>query len=348
MNKIRVLVADDSAFMRKIVTDLLKADPLIEVSATAKNGVEVVSIANLIKPDVITLDVEMPEMDGLTALKQIVEMNIPVIMVSSLTQTGASTTLKALEIGAFDFVAKPSALFSSEYSIIQQELIEKIKEATRSKTKKARPILEPIVPRKRKIEVNSRPAKEVIAIGTSTGGPKALQTLLSQLPTTLSAGIVIVQHMPPGFTKSLAQRLNDMCNIKVVEAESGQSIKEGVAYIAPGGWHLEVKKSDQGVTTYLHQNERRLNHRPSVDVLFESLANIPSIGKHYCLLTGMGSDGAEGMKQAKKMGAKVTIAEHESTCVVYGMPRAAMKLNCVDWVLPLHQIADKLIESVER
>ncbi|RRJ65375.1 chemotaxis response regulator protein-glutamate methylesterase [Paenibacillus oralis] len=489
----RVLVVDDSAFMRKIVSDLIEQDPDFKVEATAKNGREAIEQIAGLKPDLVTMDVEMPEMNGLDALKVIMkEHPLPVIMLSGINEQGMRETIMALELGAFDFIRKPSASTSShDIAQVGRELREQIrgamlaaerkaareaalrsamappadgsagaggKAAAPSRKKLARPAAPPSasgaasppapgavgsggedarLPRQQpgqaaaqppaapaagrgeadrrppQAQGSARPAggpprreplappaaaaraasarqgapaatpkpplepaqaeaaaareaaggaaarsrprsaaprgfTDLVAIGTSTGGPKALKAVLEKIPADFPAPIVIVQHMPPNFTKSLAQRLNSLSGLNVVEAEEGMELLSGTAYIAPGGFHLNVVPGPaEGYRLHLSQEEPCNGHRPSVDVLYKSLLPLESLKRHIVLLTGMGSDGAKAMKRLYDAGVTSTIAESEETCVVFGMPRSAIELKCVSHVLPLQEIGPKLVQVVK-
>ncbi|WP_339241606.1 chemotaxis protein CheB [Paenibacillus sp. FSL R5-0517] len=474
----QVLVVDDSAFMRKIVTDLIQADPEFKVTATASNGREAIQKSLELKPDIITMDVEMPEMNGLDALKSIMkESFVPVIMLSGINEQGMKETIMALEAGAFDFIRKPSISHDQDIAQVGKALVERMRAAMNEIKRKAdrelslknreisratvvpsaqqvnkempgkdrvepakkmiepaktsqrslqertdvfqakskKPI-EPLSPSKpgrlekkteplpkaeRTLETNvervvksanpvqtpkevrlpnaarlaadqiaaaSAKAKDVIkpnpvskgtvgaegtfnklvAIGCSTGGPRALKTLLEQLPADLPAPVIIVQHMPPNFTRSLAQRLNTFSPLHVVEAEEGMVLKKGTAYIAPGGFHVKVNKTADGKFIVKLTEDQPVNgHRPSVDTMFESLLPFTSLQRHLVLLTGMGSDGARMMKRLYEAGVTSTFAENEETCVVYGMPRSAVELQCVRHLLPLQEIASKLVQAVK-
>lgn len=363
----RILVVDDSVFMRRIISDLIAEDPELEVIGTARNGKEAVEQVKLHRPHAVTLDVEMPEMNGLEALRHIMkEAPTPVIMLSSLTQEGASDTIRALELGAFDFLCKPSGSISLDLYKVKQQLHEKLRVAVKANVKRAAPLaahaasppkLSPAAPpasglaATRKIETGKIAGltkfEHLIAIGTSTGGPRALHQVVSQLPADLPAPVLIVQHMPPNFTKSLAQRLNDVSRVKVFEAEDGQLLETGTAYVAPGGWHMTAERdSSRGYRIRLTKDEPRSGHRPSVDMLFESLVPLKELKRHAVIMTGMGSDGARGMLSLRQSGAVTTIAEAEQTCVVYGMPRAAAELNAATDVLMQQDIVRKLVQSV--
>lgn len=342
---IRVLVVDDSAFMRKMITDLLQKDKRIEIVGTARNGKDALEKIVKLNPDVVTLDVEMPIMNGLDALKEIMKTKpCPVIMVSSTTQEGAENTVLAMSYGAIDFIAKPSGAISLDLHKVQNELIDKVILAANVKlTKLLQPEIEHALTKPEK-EINKKALqqlteKKIVAIGTSTGGPKALQRVLTKLPSDLQVPIVIVQHMPVGFTNSLANRLNSLSKITVKEAEDGEVVKKGVAYIAPGGYHLKVRSIGTSLAITLDQSPPENGHRPSVDTMFNSLANI----KHYSvvavIMTGMGSDGTKGLLNMKEVGPCVAIAESEKTSIVYGMPRSAVRTNKVDEVVDLEDIA---------
>jgi two-component system chemotaxis response regulator CheB len=362
-----ILVVDDSVFMRKIISDLISEDPQFKVIATAKNGKEAIEQVKLLKPDAVTMDIEMPEMNGLDALQRIMtEHPTPIIMLSSLTQDGAVETIRALELGAIDFIRKPSGSISLDLHKVKRLLHEKLLIAVKTKMIAIRPetsslardpLPSPVLSYKAPIvhvsEQRAAPAagstqfKHLVAIGTSTGGPRALHQVISNIPEGFPAPILIVQHMPPNFTKSLAQRLNDISQIRVVEAQEGEPLFTATAYIAPGGWHMTAyRDSSKTYRIRLTKEDPRSGHRPSVDVMFESLLAHQDLKRHIVLMTGMGSDGARGMLALREAGAINTIAESEETCVVYGMPRAAVELNAAMYVLPQQDIAIKLAQVV--
>lgn len=348
MIKKRVLVADDSAFMRKLLTDIINADDELEVVAQARDGEDVLRKLDEYKPDVLTLDVEMPVMDGLTTLKNIMTNKpLPVIMLSAHTQNGANATLKALEIGAVDFVTKPGGSISPGIAKMSEEIVGKIKTALKVKIKNVKSnndenkIISTIEYKKHDLFSSERPSS-LLLIGTSTGGPKALNEVMSKFKDHYNSAALIVQHMPPGFTKSLAQRLDINSVYQVKEAENGEEVKAGMAYIAPGDHHMEIINSAGKIIVSLNQNVLVNGHRPSVDVLMKSAAKIP-IHKVGVIMTGMGNDGAAGMKALKEAGA-VNIGESSETCVVYSMPRSAKQLGAIDHELPLYKIS----EFVER
>lgn len=354
MQPYKVLIVDDSAFMRRMVSDLISDDPDFIVIGTAKHGQEAIEMNTRLKPDVITMDVEMPVMNGLDALRSIMKTRpVPVIMLSSLTHAGALETIEALQFGAVDFVQKPSGSISLDIYKVKVDLLQKLHTAMQAKVRQSEVREEKaslFIKNKRNVQKNGKTTpgssseKHIVAIGTSTGGPRALQKVLCQLPSDFAAPIVIVQHMPPRFTKSLAQRLDSLSAIRVVEAEDHMVLESGTAYIAPGGMHMLVKGGgNETAMISLNQNGPKSGHRPSVDVLFESLLPLRYFKRHIVLMTGMGSDGAKGMKLLKENGAATTIAESEETCVVYGMPRSAVQLGVVDEILKNDDIAEALI-----
>ncbi|WP_150267694.1 protein-glutamate methylesterase/protein-glutamine glutaminase [Paenibacillus tepidiphilus] len=461
MEPYKVLVVDDSAFMRKIISDLIETEPAFRVTATAANGREAIMKVKELRPDLVTMDVEMPEMNGLEALKMIMaEQPLPVIMLSGINEQGMKETIMALEWGAFDFIRKPSISNSQDIRSVGEALREQMNEAMLARRQreeraqallaqgpapmpapkpespppaKAEPLpkapelpgrlpeakLKPQAPKPPAAEALRKPAapvqpgskaakpasqpapaarraaaekpvgrsgaerpagkplqpaaapvqaagseppvaagdrkpgagkglRKLVAVGTSTGGPRALKAFLEHIPADFPAPIVIVQHMPPNFTKSLAQRLNTFSPLEVAEAEHGMVLRPGAAYIAPGGYHLKVVPSGGGqYSIQLSQEEARNGHRPSVDTLFESLLPLNELERHAVIMTGMGSDGARMMKSLYDSGVTSTFAESEETCVVYGMPRSAVELQCVRHILPLQEIAPRLVQAVK-
>ncbi|MDQ0193471.1 protein-glutamate methylesterase/protein-glutamine glutaminase [Paenibacillus wynnii] len=468
MEPYKVLVVDDSAFMRKIISDLIENDANFQVTATASNGREAIDKIKEISPDLVTMDVEMPEMNGLEALKIIMVSNpLPVIMLSGINEEGMKETILALEWGAFDFIRKPSISNSQDIIGVGESLREQMKEAMLArKQREARisantatkfeplsavslsvpdlPKVQPekVVIKQNEADVKSKPnlagqklppartssldtkaegklssysapldkgipknnmkpaalppkpaieklrdrtkvekkpsstlpqeisvskavpdtpkvggdrkivgkdvLNKLVAVGCSTGGPRALKALLENIPANFPAPIVIVQHMPPNFTKSLAQRLNTFSPLEVTEAEHGMILRQGSVYIAPGGYHMKISSSVGGqYMVSLNKEESRNGHRPSVDTLFESLLPLTSLERHAVLMTGMGSDGAKMMKSLYDSGVTSTFAESEETCVVYGMPRSAVELQCVRHILPLQEIAPRLVQIVK-
>lgn len=347
---IKVLVVDDSALIRKLLTDILSSDNEMEIIGTARNGKDALEKIEKLSPDVITLDVEMPIMDGLTTLKQIIlKYQLPVIMISTLTQQGADLTLKALEEGAVDFIHKPTNIFGLNQGKIRESIIKKVKVAAKTSVSKVRPqtSIKKIKSGKRRVGlVQSNSFNSIVAIGSSTGGPRALQEVLSSIPADIDAALVIVQHMPPKFTKSLSNRLNDICEINIKEAEDGDILKRGWGYIAPGDYHMKVAEERGNLVIRLNQSPQVMGLRPTVDILMKSVSKIKNYNKIGVILTGMGSDGAKGITQMKKSNAFI-ISQDEKTSVVYGMPKAAFETNHVDEVLALNKIANKIISKVE-
>ena len=341
--RVRVLVVDDSVFARNAITKSLETDPEIEVVGTASDGINAVEQVKALKPDVVTLDVSMPRMDGLAALNQIMsECPTPVVMLSALTGQNTHTTVEALEKGAIDFFLKASTLNPASRNGEASELLAKVKIAakvpvarllTASKTRL-------IQAGNRRVRTSKNARRKILVIGSSTGGPKALAELMPQLPADLPAAILMVQHMPAEFTRSLAERLDHTSEIRVREAKKGDSVEYGTALMAPGGYHMVVKNSG---AIDLNQGPMICGVRPSVDVIMKSVAERYG---NICLgviLTGMGSDGTEGARQIRLQGGKVA-AEHESTCAVYGMPRSVIESGNADTVAPLHGLADEIIK----
>lgn len=351
---IRVLVVDDSAFMRKVLSDVFAGEPDFSVVDTARNGQDAFEKIKRHKPDVVTMDVEMPVMDGITALEKIMaESPVPIIMVSSLTRDGANATIRALELGAVDFIAKTSGPISS-VSGIQSELIAKCRAAVKSnfrqftipRAKLVSPIALATPPKN--VQFSTSPlAEQIIAIGTSTGGPRALQEILTKLPGNLPCGIVIVQHMPPGFTKSLSERLNALCSLSVKEAEQNDVIRPGLALIAPGDYHITLERDAGKTLVKLNQNPPIGGHRPAVDPMMESVAGIYGKNALGVILTGMGHDGAKGIQYIKQSHG-YTIAEDQSTAVVFGMPKSAIELNAVDKIVPLPLVAAEIVRIIMK
>lgn len=429
MDQYRVLVVDDSAFMRKIIADLIEGDPKFTVVDTAVNGIDAVTKTEQCNPDVITLDLEMPLMNGIDALQQILKKHkIPIIMLSGISEANTRDTIKALQFGAFDFIRKPTGVGANSQDILTvgEMLLEKLKIAVLTRRK---PVI--IKPREvsvvsdTKLQQTSTKSKQnllnngrilskaskddtrkktaelvnsnlevknvtslvkkthqesvvnkvnhvlgqqvvhqipsdkleqklspkvnssitsIIAIGTSTGGPRALHEVITNLPKHLPAPIVIVQHMPPRFTKSLAQRLDSFSELEVFEAEHGMKLDNGKAYVAPGGKHMVVKYVNSQYVVHLTNDPPQSGHRPSVDVLFDSLLDFPELQRYIVLMTGMGSDGAQAMLRLSNQGVAATIAEAEESCIVYGMPRSAVELGAASKVLPLSQIAPELLK----
>lgn len=354
--KIRVLVVDDSALMRRVICNLLEEDPDLQVVGTAVDGFDAIHKVQELAPDVVTLDLEMPRLDGLQTLGYLMsERPTPCIMLSAYTPSGAETTLKALEYGAADFVQKPSGAISLNLERIREELIDKVKVARHidlkrlpfrdGETRRAGGEGLSSLPPQKNLPPLSSALKSIVAVGCSTGGPRALAELVPAFPRGFVAPVVIVQHMSGGFTKSLAERLDKDSMIRVKEAEEGETLLPGHAYLAPGDWHLEVERKGLGALARLNQRPPVQGVRPSVDMLFLSVAEAFGEKAVGVLLTGMGRDGTKGMKAMKQKKAR-TLAQDEATCVVYGMPRAAYAAGVVDQVVPLKGMAAAIVESL--
>ncbi|PTY79777.1 chemotaxis response regulator protein-glutamate methylesterase [Heyndrickxia sporothermodurans] len=352
MKPIKVLVVDDSAFMRKLIVNFLEEDPYLEVVGIARNGKDAIEKTKQLNPDVITMDIEMPIMNGLEALAILMdEFPKPVIMLSSTTKSGAENTIIAMQNGAIDFIAKPSGTISLDLEKIKIQLINKVKNAGQvnmTNVKRALITNRDNVPEKIKpiLKDNWKNAqrKKIICIGSSTGGPKALQEVLTVLPKSIKAPILIVQHMPPGFTKSLASRLDALSEITVKEAEDGEYIKDGVAYIAPGNHHLVLKQVGNELAISLNHSPPIKGHRPSVDMMFESLSHFSEYDKIAVILTGMGADGSKGLIELKTKGNVKAIAESENSCIVFGMPKSAIATNLVDEITDLNHVAKTIMK----
>lgn len=339
---IRVLVVDDSALMRKLIPQIIERDPSIQVVGTAMDGEFALKKIAELKPDVVTLDLEMPRMDGMEMLKLMMRQHrIPVLVVSAHTTQGASATFKALGLGAFDFVAKPKDALSGNLEQVARDLILKIKAA--ASTQIPAPTFQaPLTStRSRKLNGQRQLARQIVTIGISTGGPNSLQYMLSQLPSDFPASIIVVQHMPEGFTKLFAQRLHECCAIDVKEAQSGDLLLAGRALICPGNKHIKVRRMPTANIAVLTEEERVNGHRPSADVLFHSAATEFGPEAIGLLMTGMGEDGAEGLGAMRRAGS-LTIAQDESSSVVFGMPRAAIERGYANRVVPLDALANTL------
>lgn len=352
-NKTKVLIVDDSAVMRQLLTEMLSHDPALEVIGAASDPYIAREKILRLEPDVLTLDVEMPRMDGLTFLDKLMRGHpMPVVMVSSLTERGCETTLRALELGAVDFVTKPKLDVASGTVALADEIVEKVKAAAAAKVgrrNKPRPAPEPVAAAINGLARGGsmiRTTQKVIAVGASTGGTEALREFLEPLPAD-SAGIVIVQHMPEKFTRSFAERLDSLCRIRVKEAEDGDRVIPGHALIAPGNYHMEVFRNgaEYRVRTFVSDPVNR--HRPSVDVLFHSCAQHLGANAIGVILTGMGADGARGLLEMHQAGAR-TIAQDEASCVVFGMPREAIALGAADEVTALDNIPAAVLREAAR
>jgi len=342
MAKTRVLVVDDSALIRQLLTRMLSSDPDIEVVDTAPDPLIAREKIKRLNPDVVTLDIEMPRMDGLEFLRKIMALRpMPVVMVSSLTQEGADATLRALEIGAVDFVAKPTSDLQSGLLQKQAEIIQKVKVAAGARVR-TRAIADGSPPQMLKSGPGYASTEKIIAIGASTGGVEAVTQILRVLPAD-SPAVLVTQHMPERFTTSFARRLDGLCAINVSEAQHGVRILPGHAYIAPGSTHLELGRSGANYVCTVERTDLVSGHCPSVDVLFHSVARAAGANAVAAILTGMGKDGADGLLALRRAGAH-TIGQDEATCVVYGMPRVAFEAGAVETQLPIGRIAGELLE----
>lgn len=357
MDKIKIIVVDDSAFMRKAISDMIESEKNFEVIAKLRDGRELVEKIDEYNPDLITLDLHMKDLDGLATLKELKKSgkSYPIIMLSSATTEGSELTLECLDNGAISFITKPSGSISLDIEKVQKNLIEEIKSITSSiksrrvlsfsnnRSRNTNSIKEGSI-KEENTSFNLRNKKiDAVVIGASTGGPKALQEVLTKLPSNLGVPVLVVQHMPEGFTKVFAERLNKLCNMKVVEAEEGMAIDKNTIYIAKGGYHMTVATNS---TIHLNEEPPIWGVRPAVDKLFDSAIKLYRSNLLSVILTGMGKDGASGTAHIKDYGG-VTISEDKSTCTIYGMPKAAFETGKVDLVVPLDQIASKIINIVK-
>lgn len=345
-DRIRVLVVDDSALMRKLIPSILASDPSIEVVGTAMDGSFALKKIEELHPDVVTLDLEMPRMDGMETLRLIMRRApMPVVLFSTHSKEGAYATLKALALGAIDFVPKPQDASAGRLESIAAQLIDKIKVAKRAAGRKLPPaVVSDDPPRRAKKARPALPPNRVIAIGISTGGPNALQYVLSQIPADFPGTFVVVQHMPEGFTEMFAKRLDECCALAVHEARSGDLLVAGRVLICPGNRHLMVRRMPRGDMAVLSDSPPVNGHRPSADVLFHSVAQHFGITAVGILMTGMGEDGAEGLGAMKAAGS-MTIAQSEDTCVVSGMPRAAISKGYANKIIPLDGLGAYLVQE---
>ncbi|MCI1192989.1 chemotaxis response regulator protein-glutamate methylesterase [Calidifontimicrobium sp. SYSU G02091] len=352
MAKIRVVVVDDSALVRSLLAEIINREPDMTCVGTAADPLAARETIRTLNPDVITLDVEMPRMDGLDFLARLMRLRpMPVVMVSTLTERGAETTLRALELGAIDFVAKPKIGIADGLQQLAHDITDKIRTAARAQVRRAPPPPErpahgaaapgSAVPVKAMGRLST---EKIVFIGASTGGTEATKEVLVQLPPDFPA-VVITQHMPPGFTRSYAARLDGLCRIRVKEATDGERVLPGHAYIAPGGLHLSVERSGANYVARVRDGEPVNRHKPSVEVLFESAARVVGPNAFGVMLTGMGGDGAKAMRAMRDAGAW-NICQDEASCVVFGMPREAIAAGAANEVLPLAQIAPRLIERL--
>jgi len=351
MKKISVLVIDDSALIRKLLTEIINSQRDMTVIGAASDPLMAREMIREMNPDVLTLDVEMPKMDGLDFLERLMRLRpMPVVMVSTLTEKGSDITFRALELGAVDFVSKPKIGIASGLKEYSDEIANKIRAAFSARVR--RHVSEKIATKSVSADAvlpstigkSSFSTEKLIIVGASTGGTEAIKDFLVQLPATCP-GILITQHMPEGFTKSFANRLNSLCKISVHEAQGGERVMPGHAYIAPGHSHMLLKRSGANYVTELNQGELVSRHRPSVDVLFRSAANCAGKNAIGVILTGMGRDGAAGMLEMHRAGA-YTFAQDEASCVVYGMPKEAVALGAVDEIVPLRDMARKVLSKL--
>ena len=364
----KVLVVDDSALMRKVISDILNEDEEITVVATARNGLDALEKVERLQPDVVTLDVEMPKLDGLHALGYIMsECPTPVVMLTAVDPKSAETTLNAFEYGAVDFIHKPSGNISQNISDMANDIRTKVKTASKVDVKKLKFMEEHVKNTRERTEnkVKNTPSipkpktnvanryfgnKRILAIASSTGGPRALEQIIPKLPGDLKVPVVIVQHMPAGFTASLAQRLDNQSELTVKEAEEGDVLHNGIVYLAPGNYHMEIVQRTIGdkvsEVVALNQKPREQGVRPCANVLFNSLVDIYGKNILAVVLTGMGADGADGVEEIKKVAGKA-ITEAESSCVVYGMPKAVEKRKLSDSVVVLEKISAEILHMLK-
>ena len=348
---IRVLIADDSALMRKLLTKIIQTDPDMVIVGAARDGNDVVEKARQLQPDIVTMDVNMPGQDGITALQYIVNEKIcPVIMVSSLTQEGAITTFEALELGAFDFVPKPGGTVSSNMDSVSTELLAKIKAAVQSKSRRRKGDSGPI---KNKPLVTPKPSArstkpmKAVAMGISTGGPKVIYEVLPVLPPEINAALFLVQHMPANFTTTYVKRLNDNCRLEVVEAQAGMKVEKGIIYVGSGGRHLNLAKNAAGDVLIRLPSKPDHLFIPSVSIMMRSVLQVYGAQTVGVIMTGMGSDGADTLLEVRQAGG-MTIAESEESAIVFGMPGEAIKLGGAEVVAPIWNIAREIMRAVNK
>lgn len=342
--RIRVLIVDDSTFVRQALSRMLGADPEIVVAGQAMDGREAIDKVHELDPDVVTMDVQMPRMGGLEALARIMaEHPVPVLLLSSLTREGAEVTLKGLELGALDFVDKSRVQGAMNLLELGEELRAKVKALGSIPASRLR--AKPVALTRLERPPASAQRAELVVIGTSTGGPAALQAIIPRLPEGLHSAVLVVQHMPPGFTRSLAERLASMSALPVREAEDGEPAAAGQVLIAPAGLHMKLRRRGAGLRVWLDEEPRSTLHRPAIDVLMASAAKLSGERCLGVLLTGMGSDGVAGLRAIRQAGGR-TLAESEETCVIYGMTKVAVEAGVVDLSVPLHRMADEILAAV--
>ncbi len=358
INKIRILNIDDSAFVRKMLKDIFSSDKDFILIEQARNGKEAVDILSRSNFDVITLDVEMPIMNGLETLQAIMDKKpTPVVMLSTKTSQGASTTIEALNLGAVDFITKPTNIFSADREKLGDEIIKTVKNASTVNVKT--PYFKR-TERLRQVEVqkgltrnftrfsdlgydSGDKVKTIIAIGTSTGGPRALNQVIPEISQNINAAVLVVQHMPAGFTKSLAERLDSISKLKVTEAKDKEVLKNGHVYVAPGGKQMKLRAIGvDKYEIYLDDENGQNGHKPSVDIMMNSVCDLPIKNVVSVIMTGMGGDGAKGLERLKTEKNAITVAQDKESCVVYGMPKVAVETGKVDKVVPLNSIAVEL------
>ncbi|MDR3073115.1 MAG: chemotaxis response regulator protein-glutamate methylesterase [Deltaproteobacteria bacterium] len=381
---IRVLIVDDSAFMRKAIEIILQKDPGIHVVGQAGDGKEAIELIDKLDPDVVTMDVEMPRMDGITAVREIMARKPkPILMISSVTQEGAETTLRAMEAGAMDFISKPASRVSLDIVRLEQEIVDKVKAVAKRRPPLPRPAprtapLSPAPAAKPGLAAASakyglstrpstvtppagsapaspvvqrpsfgRPLRDIVGIGVSTGGPPAVQKVLSALPADFPVPILIAQHMPGAFTGPFARRLDNACEITVKEAESGEVLKPGVAYVAPGGRHIRLEAKLSTMTVIVTDDPQSALYKPSATVLHESIGNAVGRRGLGVQLTGMGSDGLEGIRVLKGKGGRA-LAQSDATCGVYGMPKAIVDAGLADEIVDLDDMALAIVNSLYK
>lgn len=345
MKKTRVVVVDDSALVRSLLAEIINRQPDMQCVGAAADPLLAREMIRELDPDVITLDVEMPRMDGIDFLGRLMRLRpTPVVMVSTLTERGAEATMKALELGAIDFVAKPKIGVADGLRLLAGDITEKIRIAAKARMRRPLPVAASAAAAAHSYSLGRQSTEKIIFIGASTGGTEATREVLVHLPHD-SPAVMITQHMPPGFTKSYAARLDSLCRISVKEAEDGERVLPGHAYIAPGGKHLSVERSGANYVARVADGEAVNRHKPSVEVLFLSAARCVGQNALGVMLTGMGGDGARAMRQLRDAGAW-NVAQDEASCVVFGMPREAIAAGAVHEVLPLTAIAPRLIERL--
>lgn len=344
---IKVLTVDDSAFMRKTISNILNTAEDIEVVATARDGLEAVQKVTDYHPNVVVLDIEMPKLDGLQTLGYIMsECPTPVVMLSAYTEQGGEMTMKALEYGAVDFVCKPSGPISLDLAKVSEELLGKIRAAAQVDATRLKFLEYEKLATVELLPETLKTGRQIVVIGSSTGGPRALYEIIPQLPADFPAAVLIVQHMAAGFTKSLAERLERVSLLSVKEAEDGDDVLAGHAYLAPCNYHMIVVTEFGREVIRLHQGPTRNSVRPAVDVTLESVAKVYQSNCLTVILTGMGRDGMQGAQLASKQGGKV-LAEDRSTCVVYGMPKSVIEAGIADGIYPAHTMATHILRHVQ-